>query len=56
MDNSSVPRAPFPADPEEFADDVRISLHKVTGMYQLEDERHEQWEWNEAIAKWVPVV
>lgn len=56
MDSSIIERAPFPSDVEAFADDIRISLNSVTRNYQLEDERGEQWEWNEERAKWVPSV
>lgn len=49
-------REPFPTNSEEFGQDQRISLDKVTSTYRLEDEIGEEWEWLDNVQKWVPTV
>ena len=49
-------RVPFPRNPEEFADDNRISFSKEADTYILEDTNGEEWEWNKLWSKWVATV
>ncbi|KAK3056235.1 hypothetical protein LTR09_002742 [Extremus antarcticus] len=49
-------REPFPTNSEEFGQDQRISLDKVTSTYRLEDEIGEEWEWLDNVQKWVPTL
>ena len=46
----------FPTEEEDFVNDERISLDRVTQSYKLEDEKGNEWEWLEKPRKWVPVV
>ncbi|CAK4031197.1 related to cold sensitive U2 snRNA supressor [Lecanosticta acicola] len=44
-------RAPFPSNPEDFAEDPRIAYSKEDATYILEDESGE-WEWLPGPSRW----
>lgn len=49
-------RAPFPQTAEEFDADPRVSFSKIEGKYILEAEDEEEYEYDDALKRWVPVV
>jgi len=49
-------RAGFPQSPSEFDDDPRISFSKVDEKYLLETDEGNEYEWDSALKRWVPVV
>lgn len=51
-----APRAPFPADPDDFDSDPRISYSKENSSYLLEDENGDEWEWLAGPSKWSKTV
>lgn len=46
----------FPTDPTEFANDERISWSRLDNKHILETEQGAEYEWDEALRRWVPVV
>ena len=46
----------FPKDPSEFDADPRISFSKLDQKFILETEAGEEYEFDEALKRWVPVV
>lgn len=49
-------RVPFPHEVDEFNDDDRISYSQLDNCWILEDDDGSQWEFNEALKKWMPMV
>ena len=49
-------RSGFPQSPSEFDDDTRISFSKLDEKYLLETDEGNEYEWDEALRRWVPVV
>ena len=53
---SPPPRSTFPQNPEEFDADPRVSFSKVTNKFILEAEDEQEYEFDDALKRWVPVV
>ena len=49
-------RSGFPQSPSEFDDDPRISFSKLDEKYLLETDEGNEYEWDSALRRWVPVV
>lgn len=49
-------RSGFPQSPSAFDDDPRISFSKLDEKYLLETEEGNEYEWDSALRRWVPVV
>jgi hypothetical protein len=49
-------RSGFPQSPSAFDDDPRISFSKVDEKYLLETDEGNEYEWDSALRRWVPVV
>ncbi|EEH17922.2 hypothetical protein PABG_00485 [Paracoccidioides brasiliensis Pb03] len=54
--NTTTTRASFPQSPSEFHDDYRISFSKLDEKYYLEAEDGTEWEYDNALNRWVPLV
>lgn len=48
--------APFPTNPEEFDSDERISFSKLDNKFLLVQDDGSEFEFDDAIHKWRPVV
>lgn len=46
----------FPTEPSSFAEDERISWSKLDSKYVLETEQGGEYEWDDALRRWVAVV
>ena len=46
----------FPQNREEFDTDPRVSFSKVDNKYLLEVDEEHEFEYDEALKRWVPVV
>ncbi|KKZ68565.1 hypothetical protein EMCG_01013 [[Emmonsia] crescens] len=55
-EQSTTTRASFPQSPDEFDDDYRISYSKLDNKYFLEAEDGSEWEYDDALKRWVPLV
>ncbi|KAJ9647719.1 hypothetical protein H2199_001493 [Coniosporium tulheliwenetii] len=55
-DALSAARTAFPQTPEDFESDSRVSYSKLEQKWLLEDDNGSEWEFNEALAKWVPAT
>ena len=51
-----LPSAPFPSDPAEFDSDNRISFSKLDSKFLLVQDDGTEYEFDEAIKRWIPVV
>lgn len=49
-------RSGFPQSPSDFDDDSRISFSKLDEKYLLETDEGNEFEWDSALRRWVPVV
>jgi hypothetical protein len=49
-------RKPFPHSPDEFQHDDRVSFDKRENKWILEDQDGSEWEYSEALGKWMPSV
>ena len=49
-------RSSFPREPEEFEADPRISFSKISNKFILEAEDGQEYEFDDALKRWVPVV
>ena len=47
---------PFPTDPSEFDSDDRISFSKLDSKFLLVQEDSTEYEFDEAIKRWIPVL
>ena len=50
------PLAGFPQNPEEFDADPRVSFSKLANKFILEADNGEEFEFDDALKRWVPVV
>lgn len=50
------PRSSFPQNPEEFDADPRVSFSKVDHKFILEADDGQEYEFDEALKRWVPLV
>jgi hypothetical protein len=50
------PRSSFPQHPEEFDADPRVSFSKVSSKFILEADDGQEYEYDDALKRWVPVV
>lgn len=48
--------APFPTNPEEFDSDDRISFSKLDQKYLLVQDDGTEFEFDDAIKRWIPVL
>ncbi|EEQ85173.1 nuclear mRNA splicing factor-associated protein [Blastomyces dermatitidis ER-3] len=55
-EQGTTTRASFPQTPDEFDDDYRISYSKLDKKYHLEAEDGSEWEYDDALKRWVPLV
>ncbi|MCJ1284772.1 hypothetical protein MMC26_004108 [Xylographa opegraphella] len=49
-------RSTFPQNPEEFDADPRVSFSKVADKFILEAEDEQEYEYDDALKRWVPVL
>ena len=49
-------RSTFPQEPEEFDADPRISFSKLSNKFLLEAEDGQEFEYDDVLKRWVPVV
>ena len=57
--SSHSPEAPpstFPQNPEEFDADPRVSFSKLDNKFILEADDGQEYEFDDALKRWVPVV
>lgn len=50
------PFSAFPPNPEDFDADARISFSKLANKFILEADNGEEFEFDDALKRWVPVV
>jgi HIV Tat-specific factor 1 len=50
------PSAPFPTDPADFDSDTRISFSKLDSKFLLVQDDGTEYEFDEAIKRWIPVL
>ncbi|KAG0649719.1 Splicing factor U2AF-associated 2 [Hyphodiscus hymeniophilus] len=50
------PSIPFPTDPSEFDSDTRISFSKLDSKFLLVQEDGTEFEFDEALKRWIPVL
>jgi len=50
------PRAAFPKSLEEFEHDPRVSFSRLDGKWILEAEDGSEFEYDDALRRWIPVV
>ena len=59
-DSSPLPsdgtRSSFPQNPEEFDADPRVSFSKIENKFILETDDGQEFEFDDALKRWVPVV
>jgi len=46
----------FPKEPEEFDADPRVSFSKISNKFILEADDGQEYEYDDALKRWVPVV
>ena len=46
----------FPQNPEDFDGDPRVSFSKLANKFILEADNGEEFEFDDALKRWVPVV
>ena len=57
--SSHSPEAPlstFPKNPEDFDADPRVSFSKLDNKFILEADDGQEYEFDDALKRWVPVV
>lgn len=54
--DNNASQSSFPTDPANFADDERISWSRLDNKHILETEQGAEYEWDEALKRWVAVV
>lgn len=54
--NATMESSPFPTNPEEFDSDDRISFSKLDNKFLLVLEDGTEFEFDDAIKRWIPVV
>ena len=55
-DQLSAVKIAFPKTRQDFDQDPRVSFSKLENKWILEDDDGQEYEWNEAVQKWTPVV
>ena len=55
-DALAAARPAFPQTPEDFEQDARVSFSKLENKWILEDDDGSEWEFNEALKRWMPSV
>jgi len=53
---SGVAQSDFPTEASRFAEDERISWSKLDNKFVLETEQGGEYEWDDALRRWVAVV
>ena len=53
---TTPPKSTFPSSPEEFDADPRVSFSKLTDKFILETDDGQEYEFDDALRRWVPVV
>ncbi|KAL3420892.1 nuclear mrna splicing factor-associated [Phlyctema vagabunda] len=53
---AAAPSSNFPTNPEDFDSDDRISFSKLSNKFLLEQEDGTEYEFDDAIKRWIPVV
>ncbi|KAK5946956.1 hypothetical protein PMZ80_001101 [Knufia obscura] len=53
---SATAQSDFPTEPSRFADDERVSWSKLDSKYVLETEQGGEYEWDDALRRWVAVL
>lgn len=56
LQDPTVSQSSFPTDPADFANDERISWSRLDNKHILETEQGAEYEWDEALRRWVAVV
>ena len=56
MDRSLPTSTPLPTDPADFESDNRISFSKLDSKYLLVQDDGTEYEFDEAIRRWIPVL
>ena len=51
-----TPLSTFPKNPEEFDADPRVSFSKLDNKFILEADDGQEYEFDDALKRWVPVV
>ena len=51
-----APHSTFPKNPEEFDADPRVSFSKLDSKFILEADDGQEFEYDDALKRWVPVV
>ena len=54
--NPQPPLSNFPTNPEDFDADDRISFSKLDNKFILEADDGQEFEFDEALKRWVPAV
>ena len=55
-EGSPPPHTSFPKEPEEFDADPRVSFSKISNKSILEADDGQEYEYDDALKRWVPVV
>lgn len=55
-DSPASPLSSFPRNPEEFDADPRVSFSKLDSKFILETDDGQEFEFDDALKRWVPVV
>lgn len=55
-DRASNAQSNFPQTPEEFDADPRVSFSKLDNKFILEIDDEHEFEYDDALKRWVPVV
>ena len=50
------PSSGFPQNPEEFDADPRVSFSKLSNKFLLETDDGQEYEFDDGLKRWVPVV
>lgn len=53
---AAAPQSNFPRSPSEFDADDRISFSKLDNKYILETDDGMEYEFNNALKRWIPTV
>ncbi len=53
---TSLAQSNFPQNPEEFDADSRVSFSKLDQKFILETDDEHEFEYDDALKRWVPVV
>lgn len=56
IDPLSFSQSSFPQNPEEFDADPRVSFSKLDNKFILEIDEDHEFEYDDALKRWVPVV